>query len=105
MPITAAPPKHRTYNRTMSDSTDRVMHVTLPLTEERWAFIERKAAEGGHASVVDYLESLVEMEEAKQQLRDKLIDGRDSGRSELSHEEIFARARRIARGESVDQLD
>lgn len=99
MPITAAPSKHRTYNRIMSDSAEQIIRVTLSLTEERQAFVERKAAEGGYASVVEYLESLVEMEEAKQQLRDKLIEGRDSGRSELSHEEFMARLRNRIRGE------
>lgn len=71
--------------------------ITVSLSDDTQAFVDRKVMEGGYDSVVDYLHALLGQEQAKQRLRDLIQEGIDSGDSGLSHEEVLERARRIAR--------
>ncbi|MFT4232084.1 MAG: hypothetical protein QM606_04805 [Leucobacter sp.] len=64
---------------------------TVPLSEDTQAFVDRKVTEGGYESVVDYLHALLGREQARQQLRDMIQEGIDSGDSGLSHEEFSQR--------------
>lgn len=70
--------------------------ITVSLSEDAQAFVDRKVAEGGYGTVVEYLHALLGQEQAKQQLRDLLQEGIDSGDSGMSHDEVMERMRHVA---------
>ena len=79
--------------------------MNISLSDDLKQYIDRKVDEGAYTSASEYVRSLVRAErEVERQrgldrLRELLLEGANSGPSPLSHEEIMAEARRIARGE------
>ena len=79
--------------------------MNISLTDELKEFVDRQVEEGAYTSTSEYIRQLVrerrELEAARQELRDKIVEGLNSPLSEKSNEEIHAAARLIARGRAA----
>jgi antitoxin ParD1/3/4 len=77
------------------------MNISLP--DELRAYVESQVATGYFANVSDFMRHLIRMdaEDGRGRLRELIAEGERSGISELTFEEIIAKARKKAKSRAA----
>lgn len=71
------------------------MNISLP--DSLKSFVDKRVAQGGYASSSEYVRELIRMDQARAELREKLLAGKHSGPAEPVDDAMFEHLRTHAR--------
>ncbi|MFT3942738.1 MAG: type II toxin-antitoxin system ParD family antitoxin [Ancrocorticia sp.] len=72
--------------------------MNISLSDDLREFVENEVRQGAFTSSSEYVRQLLREKRDEAILRDKILEGFASGRSERNHDELFEELRRVANG-------